>query len=46
MSIPAEPPLFQDQFQVFNAELCKKVSGPDVGSVLFFRYFVPKVIPI
>ena len=33
MSIPAEPSLFQDEVQVFNAEPCKLLSGPDVGSV-------------
>ena len=29
MSIPAESSLFQDEVQVFNAEPCKQLSGPD-----------------
>ena len=37
MSIPAGPSLFQDEFQVFNAEQCKKLSGPDGCSVLWFN---------
>ena len=37
MSIPAEPSLSQDEVQVFNAEPCKQLSGPDVGSVLWFN---------
>ena len=37
MSIPAEPSLFQNEVQVFNAELCKELSGPDVGIVLLFN---------
>ena len=37
MSIPAEPSLFQDEVQVFNAEPYKLLSGPDVGTVLWFN---------
>ena len=36
MSIPAEPSLFQDEVQVFNAKPCKLLSGTDGGSVLRF----------
>ena len=36
MSIPAEPSLLQDEFQVFNAKPCKKLGGPDSASVLRF----------
>ena len=37
MSIPAKPYLFQYEVQVFNAEQCKQLSGPDGGSVLWFN---------
>ena len=37
MSIPAKPSLFQYEVQVFNAEPCKWLSGPDGGSVLWFN---------
>ena len=37
MSISAEPSLCQDKVQVFNAEPCKYLSGPDGGSVLRFN---------
>ena len=37
MSIPAEPSLFQYEVQVFNSEPCKKLNGPDGGSVLWFN---------
>ena len=37
VSIPAEPSLFQYEVQVFNAEPCKELSGPDGGSVLWFN---------
>ena len=37
MSIPVEPSLFQYDVQVFSAELCKLLSGPDGSSVLWFN---------
>ena len=37
MSIPVEPSLFQDEVKVFKAQPCKKLSGPDVGSVLWLN---------
>ena len=37
MSIPAEPSLFQYEVQVFTAESCKYLSGPDGRSVLWFN---------
>ena len=37
MFIPAEPSLFQYEVQVFNSEPCKKLNGPDGGSVLWFN---------
>ena len=37
MSIPAKPSLFQYEVQVFNAEPCKELSGPDGDSVLWFN---------
>ena len=40
MSIPAEPSLFQYEVQVFNAEPCKELSGPDGGSILWFNIVV------
>ena len=37
MPIPAEPSLFQNEVQVFISEPCKKLSGRDGGSVLWFN---------
>ena len=34
VSITAAPSLLQDEVQIFNAEKCKKLIGPDGGSVL------------
>ena len=36
MSIPAQPSLLQDEVQIFNAKLCKWLSGPDGGCVSQF----------